>query len=238
MLTAADISDLLVNCVGAGPIGIAGLGIAEKVFPFVPSYVVFVLIGMAVVISHGDLTFAIAAIAFGSTAGSLCWYGLGLTLGRTRSQAFVERFGRVIGLTPARYLRVVDAYQRNLLLITAVGQTIPAVRVYIAIPAGVLNVSIRRFTIGTFIGSLMWSTPLLVLGYVVGESSSDPASAALLLIAALIALECLLLLGWRVVRRGQQPKRLVRLSASPPSQHQASATPLRRARRWPFRPAR
>lgn len=198
--TAAEISDALVSCVDAGPIGIAVLGIAEKLCPVMPSYVVFVVVGMIVAAGQSNLTFAMLAIAAGSTVGSLCWYGAGLTLGEQRSHAFVVRFGLYMRLTPTRYQHVIDSFHRNLLLIATVGQTIPAVRVYMAIPAGALGVSLRRFLLGTFIGSLAWSAPLVGLGYFVGDSSSDPASAGLILVAALIGLEILAFLIWRRVR--------------------------------------
>jgi alkaline phosphatase len=200
MWTAADISDALVNCVDAGPMGIAVLGIAEKLCPVMPSYVVFVVVGMIVAASRSDLPVAMLAIAAGSTAGSLCWYGAGLSLGEKRSRAFVVRFGSYMRLTPARYQRVIGSFHRNLLVIATVGQTIPAVRVYMAVPAGALGVSLRRFLLGTFIGSLAWSEPLVGLGYFVGDSSSDPALAGLILVATLIGLEVLVFLIWRLVR--------------------------------------
>jgi membrane protein DedA with SNARE-associated domain len=203
--TAAEISDALVNCVDAGPMGIAVLGIAEKLCPVMPSYVVFVVIGMIVAAGQSDLTFAILAIAVGSTVGSLRWYGAGLTLGEKRSHAFVARFGGYMRLTATRYQNAIDSFHRDLLVIAAVGQTIPAVRVYLAIPAGALGVSLRRFMLGTFVGSLAWSAPLVGLGYLVGGSSSDPASAGLILVAILIGLEFLAVLIWRLVRPQPQP---------------------------------
>jgi membrane protein DedA with SNARE-associated domain len=204
---ATELSDLLIDCVHVGPIGIIGLGIAEKLFPFVPSYVAFVVIGIVVAAKQSDLASAILALAIGSTAGSLCWYGAGLILGEQRSATFVRRFGPYIGLTPARYQRAANAFQRNLVLILAVGQTLPVIRVYMAIPAGVLGVSIPQFLLGTFIGSLAWSGPLLGLGFWIGDTSSDPASAALIVVAILIALEALIVWGWRRFNRHTSRRR-------------------------------
>ncbi|KAA0071352.1 DedA family protein [Tardiphaga sp. P9-11] len=198
---ATELADLLINCVHIGPVGIIGLGIAEKLFPFVPSYVAFVVIGIVVAAKQSDLTSAILALAIGSTAGSLCWYGIGLILGERRSATFVRRFGPYIGLTPARYQRAANAFQRNLVLILAVGQTLPVIRVYIAIPAGVLGVPLARFLLGTFIGSLVWGTPLLALGFWIGDTNSDPAFAALIAVATLIGLEALIVWGCRRFNR-------------------------------------
>jgi alkaline phosphatase len=235
--TAAELSDALVNCVDAGPMGIAALGIAEKLCPVMPSYVVFVVIGMIVAAGQSDLTYAMLAIAAGSTAGSLIWYGAGLTLGEKRSHVFVARFGRYMRLTAPRYQHVIDSFHRNLLVIAAVGQTVPAVRVYLAIPAGALGVALRPFLLGTFIGSLAWSAPLIGLGYLVGDSSSDPASAGLILVALLIGLELLAVLIWRMVRPSHHPESNP-AGLNPPSPAPASALPhWRCAQHLPSPPA-
>lgn len=204
---ATELSDLLINCVHIGSVGIIGLGIVEKLFPFVPSYVAFVAIGIVVAAKQSDLTSSILALAIGSTAGSLCWYGVGLILGERRSATFVRRFGPYIGLTSARYQRAANAFQRNLVLILAVGQTLPVIRVYMAIPAGVLGVPLARFLLGTFIGSLAWAGPLLALGFWVGDHNSDPAFAGLIVVAILIGLEALIVWGWRRFNRRTSRRR-------------------------------
>lgn len=197
------LSDAIARCIQAGPIGIAGLGMAEKLFPFVPSYAAFVALGIAIAAQQSDLATAIPALAFGSTLGSLGWYAIGLALGKQRSEIFVKRFGRYMGLTPSLYLRATTAFQRHLFLIIAGSQTIPVVRVYIAIPAGVLSVSLMQFLPGTFVGSLAWSGLLLALGFWIGDTSANPAVAGGAAVTALIALESVILYGCRRFRRRQ-----------------------------------
>lgn len=185
----------------AGPVGIMGIAIAEKIFPIVPSYLVFVLLGMTVALGQGDLTITVAAAAVGSTIGSLCWYGLGFALGPERSESFVTRFGRYVFLKPTLYRRMADAYRRNHFWVTVIGQTIPAVRVYLSIPAGVINLAIANYTAAILIGSLVWSGPLLIAGYVLQGRGSDVAmSSAVLLMTALVGLELLIVLIWRFFR--------------------------------------
>jgi len=41
-----DIPDFITVLAGSGPLGIGAVALAEKFFPMVPSYVVFVLLGM------------------------------------------------------------------------------------------------------------------------------------------------------------------------------------------------
>jgi alkaline phosphatase len=93
-----------------------------------------------------------------------------------------------------------------------VGQTIPAARVYLSIPAGVLNLAILNFLGATLIGSIIWSGPLLTLGYVLRERNADAAFSGLLVVTALVGFEFLVLLAWRLTRH---PKR-------PPQDHQGA----------------
>jgi alkaline phosphatase len=171
-----------------------------------PSYVVFVLLGMIAASGPGDLAVTVAASATGSTLGAFGWYCLGLALGARRIERLVGRFGQFVFLKPVLYHRMADAYARNHFWVTLVGQTIPAVRVYLSIPAGVLQLAILNFLAATLIGSLVWSGPLLTLGYVLRERSADAAFSGLLLVTALVGVEFLALLGWQLVRRHKGPR--------------------------------
>jgi membrane protein DedA with SNARE-associated domain len=195
-----DPNALVAVMAKAGPIGIGGLAIAEKMCPFVPSYVVFVLTGMTVAAGQGDLTATAVAAALGSTVGSLWWYGIGFALGPQRSLRFVERFGRFVLLKPALYRRMADAYRHHHFLVTVIGQTIPAVRVYLSIPAGVLNLALMTFVAATLLGSFIWSAPLLTLGYLMQETTGA-ATSGLLTIAVLVSLELAAIAVWRLASR-------------------------------------
>jgi alkaline phosphatase len=170
-----------------------------------PSYVVFVLLGMIAASGPGDLAVTVAASATGSTLGAFGWYCLGLALGGQRIEGLIGRFGKLVFLKPVFYRRMADAYRRNHFWVTLVGQTIPAVRVYLSIRAGVLKLAILNFLGATLIGSLIWSGPLLALGYVLREHSADAAFSGLLLVTALVGVEFLVLLGWQLARRHKGP---------------------------------
>jgi len=172
-----DAMALIDTFAPAGPVGIGGIALVEKLMPVVPSYVVFVTIGMMMATaSPGDLAVTVAATASGSTLGSLWWYGLGFALGPQRSEAMVERFGRYVFLKPSLYRRMASAYRLNHFWVTAISQTIPTVRVYISIPAGVLNLAIMKFLAATLVGSLAWSGLLLSLGYILRRQGADVAA--------------------------------------------------------------
>jgi alkaline phosphatase len=154
---------------------------------------------------QGNLAVTVAAIVAGSTIGALGWYCLGLALGPQRAEALIERFGQYVFLKPALYHRMTGAYRRNHFWVTVVGQTIPAVRIYLSVPAGVLQLAIANFLTATLIGSLLWSAPLVTLGYALRESGADAASVGLLMVAVLVGLELVVLLGWRLIRNPRNP---------------------------------
>jgi membrane protein DedA with SNARE-associated domain len=205
MPVSMDVSGFVSMLVEAGPIGIAAVALAEKCFPVVPSHVVFVLLGMTAASGQSDLAVAVAATVTGSTIGALGWYCLGVALGPRRAEALIGRFGRFVFLKPALYHRMTGAYRSHHFWVTVVGQTIPAVRVYLSIPAGVLHLAIANFLTATLIGSLLWSGPLLTLGYVLREKGADAASSGLLVVTALVGLQLVILLGWRLIRNARNP---------------------------------
>ena len=180
-----------------GLLGIGAIAVADKIVPMLPSYLTFVVVGMLTVSGNGDLVLTIVACTVGSTLGSMGWYALGRHLGAARCEAFVLRFGRYALLNGARYRRIMDAYGRNQFWVTVVSQTIPAVRVYAALPAGVLAFSPRAFLSATCLGALAWNTALLVLGYLMRDTGVDLPSAALWTVAGLIAAEILVVLIMR-----------------------------------------
>jgi alkaline phosphatase len=202
-----DVPACIVWLAEWGPLGIAGIALAEKLLPVVPSYLLFVLLGTAAS-GQGDLAVTVAAAAAGSTLGALGWYCVGLTLGPARVEALVQRFGRYIFLKPALYSRMTGAYRRNHFWVTVAGQAIPAVRVYLSIPAGVLHLAVLSFLMATLIGSLVWTGPLLTLGYFLRAQNVDAASAGMLVVAGLAGIEVVVLAGWRLARgrSSQQPQ--------------------------------
>jgi alkaline phosphatase len=180
-----------------GLLGIAAIALADKIVPILPSYLTFVVVGMLTVSGGSDLVLTIMACTAGSALGSMGWYALGRYLGEARCEAFVQRFGRYAFLTGARYRRIMHAYSRNQFWVSVVSQTIPAVRVYAALPAGVLAFSPRAFLAATCLGALAWNTALLVLGYAARDSGRDLTSAALWTVAGLISAEILVVLIMR-----------------------------------------
>jgi membrane protein DedA with SNARE-associated domain len=192
-----EISNLLPTLLSFGLIGIACLALAEKLIPIPPSYVMLLILGMTTAPDIQALAFVAAATTAGSTAGALCWYGVGWVLGAERVESWIVRYGGYALISPTLYRRLADAYRRNHFGVTLIGQIIPTVRIYLALPAGVLKLRLPAFLVATSLGSLVWNLPLLSLGYGVRHSGYDPATIGFSVVAGLIAMEFAIFLAMR-----------------------------------------
>lgn len=182
----APIPDL----VAYGLFGVALLALLERLVPVVPSYGLFLMLGSSMAATPADLAALIAAATLGSTLGGLCWYGIGYVLGEARTHQFVRRFGRYVWLTEELYLSLASRYSRNAFIATFIGQTVPVVRVYLSLPAGILALPLATFTLAVLAGTLIWVGGFTTLGYGLHVLGWDPIVATIGGVLALLVVEC------------------------------------------------
>lgn len=118
-------------------------------------------------VSRGEMNLWGVGIAgaVGCVVGSWVAYYAGMYGGRP----FIERYGRYI-LLSRHDLDLADrwfAKYGELIVFTA--RLLPAIRTFIAFPAGVARMNMTRFTIYTFAGSLPWCLGLAYIGQKLGE---------------------------------------------------------------------
>jgi len=193
-------SSTIATLLSFGLAGIGCLAIIEKFVPLFPSYVLLMFLGMTVSDS-ATLTMTIMVTTVGSVIGAIGWYGLGRALGSQRIENLVARYGKFIFLQPSLYGQLTNAYRSNHFWVTLIGQTLPTVRIYLALPAGVLKLEPRTFLAATSLGTLIWNMPFLSLGYALRGSSHDAVSIGFWVAVALIAAEFAILLGFRFCKR-------------------------------------
>ncbi|MES2057642.1 MAG: VTT domain-containing protein [Pseudomonadota bacterium] len=186
-----------------GLLGAALLALAERLIPVVPSYGLFIFLGSSMVVTPIDLIPLIIATTLASSLGAVCWYGLGHALGEERTHTLVRRFGRYVWLREPVYLSLSDRYSRNAFVATFVGQTIPVVRVYLSLPAGILALPLITFTLAVVLGSGLWVGAFTSLGYGLHVLGWNPWIATLVAVCVLVVLECGIL--WLVRRRKDAP---------------------------------
>jgi membrane protein DedA with SNARE-associated domain len=194
-------SDLvpILDLIAYGTIGAALLALLERLVPVVPSYGVFIFLGSALAERLIDLPLLIVATTLGSTVGALCWYGIGFALGEARTHQMVKRYGRYVWLKEKLYLSLAERYGRNAFLATFIGQTVPVVRVYLSLPAGILALPLATFTLAVLAGSLLWVGGFITLGYGLHAFGWNPIVATVGAVGVLLVVEGGLV--WLVRRR-------------------------------------
>ncbi len=104
--------------------------------------------------------------AFGCVVGSIPAYYLGMYGGRP----LVEKYGKWM-LISAKDLNWADqAFAKHGEIIIFIGRLLPAVRTFIAFPAGVARMNMTKFISYTFVGSLIWCYLLALAGFKAGEN--------------------------------------------------------------------
>lgn len=184
--------------------GLAGafmLALLERLVPVVPSYGLFVFLGTTLVERPVDLVPLILATTAASTLGAIAWYGIGALLGEQRTHRAVVKYGRYIWLREELYLSLARRYERNAFIATFIGQTIPVVRCYLSLPAGILALPLATFALAVFLGSAIWVGGFIGMGYGLNVLGWDPVVATLLAVIVLIAVESAAV--WLLRRRGR-----------------------------------
>jgi len=136
-----------------------------------PSEIIMPFSGYLVYTGRFNLWAVGVAGAFGCVVGSLVAYWVGMYGGRP----LIERYGRYV-LVSSHDLDMADRwFARFGEVIVFASRLLPAVRTFIAFPAGVARMNIKKFVIYTFAGSLPWCIGLAYVGQRLGEKwDKDP----------------------------------------------------------------
>jgi alkaline phosphatase len=192
-----------------GPLGVGCLAVAEKFIPLFPSYVLLMLLGLTIA-DGTTLAMTIMATSIGSSVGAIGWYGIGRAFGSQRIEGLVTRYGKYVSLRLSLYHQLTDAYRGNHFWVTLIGQTLPVVRIYLALPAGVLRLEPRAFVSAAAIGIVTWNAPFITLGFALRGSGHDPVGIGCWVAAVLIAVEAAIILGFHLYKRSIASPRLAR----------------------------
>jgi alkaline phosphatase len=186
----------------------------EKFIPVLPSYVLYPAIGIGAE-DAWELAARCLVATVGSLGGALAWYGLGALAGPRRTRALVERHGRWLLLSPGLYDRLMADYRRHFGWLTFLGQLIPTVRIFQALPAGVLRLPLPGFLAATALGSLCWIALLSGAGHLLRSKGWEAGEAGLAVLGAMVAVEGGgALLAWLLRRRRREIAAPITLAAS------------------------
>ena len=108
-----------------------------------------------------------------SVAGDMAGYGLGHAL----SGHFLQRWGRWIGYTPARRLRVERLFERQGMLTVILSRTLVShLSSVVNLLAGAIRYRLFPFLALAIVGRLLWSSAYLGLGYFGSNGDLDAAA--------------------------------------------------------------
>ena len=149
-------------------LGYAGIvllmGIESACIPL-PSEIIMPFSGYLVYTGRFNLWLVGVAGAFGCVVGSLAAYWAGMHGGRP----LIEKYGRYV-LISRHDLDLADRwFDRFGEIIVFASRLLPVIRTFIAFPAGVARMNLKKFVIYTFAGSLPWCIGLAYVGQRLGK---------------------------------------------------------------------
>ncbi|ATE65652.1 DedA family protein [Rhizorhabdus dicambivorans] len=164
-IIAALASFIIAVISWGGYTGIVILMAIESACIPLPSEIIMPFSGYLVSTGQFDLYMAATAGAIGCNVGSIFAYELGKRGGR----AVVDRWGRYFLMSHSDLDRAERFFARWGDLTVLICRLLPAIRSFIAFPAGVARMPLFRFHLYTFIGSWPWCFGLAWVGMKLGD---------------------------------------------------------------------
>ena len=161
------LADVVVGTIDVlGYPGVFFLMLVESCGIPMPSEIIMPFSGFLVAVGKMNFWAVSFVGAFANLAGSLIAYWIGLKGGR----ALIEKYGKYV-LISKHDLDLADRWFMRFGNWTVFfGRLLPVVRTYISFPAGVAKMEMKRFSLYTFAGALLWSILFTWLGVKMGDN--------------------------------------------------------------------
>jgi membrane protein DedA with SNARE-associated domain len=157
----------VISTMGYG--GIMLLMAIESACIPLPSEIIMPFAGFLVFKGEMVLWAVALAGAVGCVVGSIPAYYLGMFGGRP----LVEKYGKWVLISHHDLALADRAFHKYGDIIIFIGRLLPAVRTFIAFPAGIARMHMGKFIAYTFVGSLIWCWLLAYAGMKFGEHWDD-----------------------------------------------------------------
>lgn len=147
-----------------GYLGIFALMILENVFPPIPSEVIVGAAG--VLVEQGKMNgYVVLLVAtLGTLVGNLFWYWVGVRWSEEQLKRMIDRWGRILTFEWDEFTKARDIFRRYGDWIVFTLRFSPLLRTIVSLPAGLARMGIWRFSLFTFLGSLIWNGLLIIGG--------------------------------------------------------------------------
>ncbi len=174
MKYAWNMLEFAVNLIDQiGLIGAALLIAIEVVILPIPSELILLLTGFNVSIGNFGFVLAIIATTIGSVAGALFLYAMGYAFSEERLEQLVGKYGKYVGLYVKDLQKTASWFERHGAQLVFFGRLIPLIRSLVSIPAGLTKMNLSKFIIFTTLGSGIWNTIWISLGFYLGDKWSS-----------------------------------------------------------------
>lgn len=179
---------------------LAGLILAENLFPPIPSEIILPVAGYFV--GEGTMNFILAVIAatIGSVVGALILY----TIARFGGRTVVLKLGKFARVRENDLDKADEWFDKRGPWFVFFGRLVPGVRSIISIPAGLSEMPVLQFTLLTAAGSALWNCALIGAGWALG-SQYDKVEGVIGPISTIVVLICAVLIAalivWALKRR-------------------------------------
>lgn len=154
----------VISTLGYG--GIVLLMAIESACIPLPSEIIMPFAGFLVFKGEMILWIVALAGALGCVLGSIPAYYVGMFGGRP----LAEKYGKYIFLSKHDLDLADHLFEKHGEIIIFIARMLPAVRTFIAFPAGVVRMNMPKFITYTFIGSFIWCWLLAYAGMKFGEN--------------------------------------------------------------------
>ncbi|MEK5238881.1 DedA family protein [Paenibacillus sp. FSL L8-0470] len=134
----------------------------------VPDEVLMLFVGYLSSIMVLNFTLSVLIGCIGSITGMMISYTIGLRLG----QPVVNKYGKWIGLTPKRFIRVKGWYIRFGIWTVAFAYFIPGVRHVASYISGISAMPFKKYVWISVACALTWSLLFVSIGYFIGAKAS------------------------------------------------------------------
>jgi membrane protein DedA with SNARE-associated domain len=135
-----------------------------------PSEVTMPLAGWILVDGNEPTWLWILFAGFVGAAGNVVGSWVAYWIGQKGGRPFLEKYGKYVLITQKDLDRADTWFAKYGEPAVFFSRLLPVIRTFISFPAGVVGMDLRRFTLLTFVGSLIWSTVLAWLGYLFGAN--------------------------------------------------------------------
>ena len=155
---------------GLGYGGVFFLMTAESVLIPIPSEVTMTFAGYLASTGRFNLILLIIVGALANLFGSILAYGLGYWGEEHVVREWIKKYGKWLLISEHEFDVSQKWFKKYGEGIVFISRVLPIVRTFISLPAGIYEMSFLKFSLFTFLGSLIWSGILAYIGYVLGEN--------------------------------------------------------------------